>query len=56
MKKLIITFLMCTSTLFGIAKLQGCPDLSSDEDAILTKAIGDLKFDFDKDQIKYSLQ
>ena len=40
--------------LFGIARLQGCPDLSSDEDAILTKALGDLKFDFDKDEIKYS--
>ena len=34
--------------LFGLAKLQGCPDLSSDEDAILTKALGDLKFDFDQ--------
>jgi type IX secretion system PorP/SprF family membrane protein len=40
--------------LFGIARLQGCPDLTSDEDAILTKALGDLKFDFDKDEIKYS--
>ena len=40
--------------LFGIARLQGCPDLSSDEDAILTKALGNLKFDFDKDEIKYS--
>ena len=40
--------------LFGIAKLQGCPDLSSDEDAILTKALSDLKFEFDKDEINYS--
>ena len=40
--------------LFGIARLQGCPDLSSDEDAILTKALSNLKFDFDKDEIKYS--
>ena len=40
--------------LFGISRLQGCPDLTSDEDAILTKALGDLKFDFDKDEIKYS--
>lgn len=38
--------------LFGDANAQGCPELSTAEYLILTRALGDLKFDFDKDVIK----
>jgi type IX secretion system PorP/SprF family membrane protein len=40
--------------LFGSKENQGCPELTSEEEDILTKALGDLRFDFDKDEIKYS--
>ena len=39
--------------LFGEEKLQGCPELTIAENLILTRALGDLKFDFDKDVIKH---
>ena len=39
--------------LFGSAKLQGCPELTEDENEILTKALSDLRFGFDKDVIDY---
>jgi type IX secretion system PorP/SprF family membrane protein len=39
--------------LFGSAKLQGCPELTAEENEILTKALGDLRFGFDKDGIDY---
>jgi len=38
--------------LFGNANTQGCPDLSTAEYLILTRALADLNFDFDKDLIK----
>ena len=38
--------------LFGNANSQGCPELSTAEYLILTRALGDLNFDFDKDLIK----
>ena len=38
--------------LFGEVNSQGCPELTIAENLILTKALGDLKFDFDKDAIK----
>jgi len=38
--------------LFGEEKSQGCPELTIAENLILTRALGDLKFDFDKDAIK----
>ena len=38
--------------LFGDANAQGCPELSTAEYLILTRALGDLNFDFDKDLIK----
>lgn len=38
--------------LFGNANSQGCPELSTAEYLILTRALGNLNFDFDKDVIK----
>ena len=38
--------------LFGNANAQGCPELSTAEYLILTRALGNLNFDFDKDIIK----
>jgi len=38
--------------LFGNANTQGCPDFSTAEYLILTRALADLNFDFDKDLIK----
>ena len=40
--------------LFGTKENQGCPELTSEEEDILTKALGDLIFDFDKAEMKYS--
>jgi type IX secretion system PorP/SprF family membrane protein len=39
--------------LFGDANSQGCPELTTAEYLILTRALGDLKFDFDKDIINH---
>lgn len=38
--------------LFGNANAQGCPELSTAEYLVLTRALGNLNFDFDKDVIK----
>ena len=38
--------------LFGTVKTQGCPELTNAEQLILTRALSDLKFDFDKDGIE----
>jgi len=39
--------------LFGVGNIQGCPELAANESIILSKALGDLNFDFDKAVIKY---
>ena len=40
--------------LYGTIDLQGCPELTGKEKEILSMALGNLKFDFDSDVIKYS--
>ena len=40
--------------LFGSEENQGCPKLTQEEEDILSKALGDLRFGFDKDEIDYS--
>ena len=40
--------------LFGSEDNQGCPILTQEEEEILSKALGDLRFGFDKDEIDYS--
>lgn len=40
--------------LYGSKENQGCPELTNEEIEILAKALGDLKFGFDKDIIEYS--
>jgi len=39
--------------LFGNLSAQGCPELAVNESMILSKALKDLNFDFDKSDIKY---
>ena len=39
--------------LFGDGNIQGCPELAENESIILSKALRDLNFDFDKAVIKY---
>ena len=38
--------------LYGSTKSQGCPELTNAEKIILTRALSDLKFNFDKDEIE----
>ena len=38
--------------LYGSIKSQGCPELTNAEQIILTRALSDLKFNFDKDEIE----
>jgi len=40
--------------LYGNSKFQGCPDLTIDEQKIITDALADLTFSFDKDNIDYA--
>ena len=40
--------------LYGKLELQGCPEITHFEKNIVYKALNDLKFDFDKADIKYS--